>query len=183
MRYSCGLDAAVDVVGGKWKPMILWALGTRPYRFGELRRELDGISEKVLIQQLRELQRDGIVDRTVHEQVPPKVVYSLTPLGETLDAALAPLGDWGEANLAHIVAVRERGPVSAEPRAGDARPADDDADQLIVELAAVADRLASLAESAELMGDEAAAARYRSGASTCRLRAMALLDGADPSTT
>ena len=109
MRYSCGLDAAVDVVGGKWKPMILWALSTRPYRFGELRRELDGISEKVLIQQLRELQRDGIVDRTVHEQVPPKVVYSLTPLGETLDAALAPLGDWGEANLAHIVAVRSDG--------------------------------------------------------------------------
>ena len=68
--------------------------------------ELDGISEKVLIQQLRELQRDGIVDRAVHEQVPPKVVYSLTPLGETLDRALAPLGDWGEANLAHILEVR-----------------------------------------------------------------------------
>ena len=110
MRYSCGLDAAVDVVGGKWKPMILWALSTRPHRFGELRRELDGISEKVLIQQLRELQRDGIVDRAVHEQVPPKVVYSLTRLGETLDAALAPLGEWGEANLAHIVAVRSEQP-------------------------------------------------------------------------
>jgi DNA-binding HxlR family transcriptional regulator len=98
--YSCGLDAAVDVVGGKWKPMILWALSTRPHRFGELRRE------KVLIQQLRELQRDGIVDRQVHEQVPPKVVYSLTPLGESLDAALGPLGEWGEVNLAHIIAVR-----------------------------------------------------------------------------
>jgi DNA-binding HxlR family transcriptional regulator len=106
--YSCGLDAAVDVVGGKWKPMILWALSTRPHRFGELRRELDGISEKVLIQQLRELQRDGIVDREVHEQVPPKVVYSLTPLGETLDRALGPLGAWGEANLAHIVEVRSQ---------------------------------------------------------------------------
>ncbi len=105
-RYSCGLDAAVDVVGGKWKPMILWALSTRPHRFGELRRQLDGISEKVLIQQLRELQRDGIVERRVHEQVPPKVVYSLTPLGETLDTALAPLGTWGEINLAHIIAVR-----------------------------------------------------------------------------
>lgn len=104
--YSCGLDAAVDVVGGKWKPLILWALSARPFRFGELRRAVDGISEKVLIQQLRELERDGIVHREVHEQVPPKVVYSLTPLGETLNTALEPLGDWGEQHLEHIEAAR-----------------------------------------------------------------------------
>lgn len=104
--YECGLDAAIDVVGGKWKPMVLWALSVEPRRFGALRRELPGISEKVLTQQLRELERDGIVHREVHQQVPPKVVYSLTPLGETLDRALAPLGDWGEANLDHIVSVR-----------------------------------------------------------------------------
>jgi DNA-binding HxlR family transcriptional regulator len=78
----------------------------RPYRFGELRRAVNGISEKVLIQQLRELQRDGIVHRDVHEQVPPKVVYSLTPLGETLNTALEPLGDWGDEHLEHIEAVR-----------------------------------------------------------------------------
>jgi DNA-binding HxlR family transcriptional regulator len=108
MRYSCGLDAAVDVVGGKWKPMLLWALSRGPLRFGALRRELGGISEKVLIQQLKELQRDGIVHREVREQVPPHVEYSLTPLGLDLDRALAPLGDWGEANLAHIAAVRGR---------------------------------------------------------------------------
>ena len=105
--YMCGLDAALDVVGGKWKSLILWALHQRPHRFGELRREMHGITEKVLIQQLKELQRDGIVDRTVHEQVPPKVVYSLTPFGESLNRALEPLGDWGEVNLAHIVAVRD----------------------------------------------------------------------------
>lgn len=104
--YACGLDAAVDVVGGKWKPMVLWALSTRPHRFGELRRAVDGISEKVLIQQLRELERDGIVDREVHDQVPPKVVYSLSPLGRSLNAALEPLGDWGEAHLDHITTVR-----------------------------------------------------------------------------
>ena len=104
--YVCGLDAAVDVVGGKWKPLILWALHTRPHRFGELRRELDGISEKVLVQQVRELERDGIVAREVHDQVPPKVVYSLTPLGESLNHALLPLGDWGEAHMAHIRSVR-----------------------------------------------------------------------------
>ena len=105
-RYLCGLDAAVDVVGGKWKPLLLWALDDAPRRFGELRREIDGISEKVLIQQLRELERDGIVNRTVHEQIPPKVVYSLTPRGVALNAALEPLGDWGEANMEHIVATR-----------------------------------------------------------------------------
>jgi DNA-binding HxlR family transcriptional regulator len=104
--YLCGLDAAVDVVGGKWKPLLLWALDEAPRRFGELRREVEGISEKVLIQQLRELERDGIVARTVHEQVPPKVVYSLTSRGVALNQALEPLGEWGEANMDHIVATR-----------------------------------------------------------------------------
>ena len=104
--YQCGLDAAIDVVGGKWKPMVLWALHVQPRRFGVLRRELPGISEKVLTQQLRELQHDGIVHREVHDQVPPKVVYSLTPLGRTLEAALQPLGLWGEEHFDHIVAVR-----------------------------------------------------------------------------
>ena len=101
--YECGLEAAVDVVGGKWKPMVLWALSTGPRRFGALRRELPGVSEKVLTQQLRELEHDGIVHREVHAQVPPKVEYSLTDLGVSLDRALAPLGEWGERHLAHIV--------------------------------------------------------------------------------
>ncbi|MGF1647129.1 MAG: winged helix-turn-helix transcriptional regulator [Kineosporiaceae bacterium] len=104
--YICGLDAALDVVGGKWKPLILWELNEQPHRYGELRRALHGISEKVLTQQLRELENDGIVSREVHEQVPPKVVYDLTALGRSLNDALASLGDWGEANLAHISSVR-----------------------------------------------------------------------------
>ncbi len=107
--YECGLDAAVDVVGGKWKPLVLWALSEQPRRFGALRRELPGVSEKVLTQQLRELERDGIVRRTVYDQVPPGVEYSLTELGVSLERALAPLGDWGERHLAHIVAVRRSG--------------------------------------------------------------------------
>ena len=104
--YLCGLDAAIDVVGGKWKPLLLWALDVAPRRYGELRREVEGISEKVLVQQLRQLERDGLVERTVHDQVPPKVVYSLTPLGTALNRALEPLGDWGEANMDRIVATR-----------------------------------------------------------------------------
>jgi DNA-binding HxlR family transcriptional regulator len=105
-RYTCGLDAAVDVVGGKWKPMVLWTLSVGPRRYGQLRREIEGISEKVLIAQLRELERDGLVHREVHEQVPPKVVYSLTPMGQTLNEALDPLGDWGEKHMEHIQRTR-----------------------------------------------------------------------------
>jgi DNA-binding HxlR family transcriptional regulator len=75
------------------------ALAVRPSRFGELRRELPGVTEKVLTDHLRELEADGIVHREVHDEVPPKVVYSLTPLGVSLNAALAPLGAWGSRHV------------------------------------------------------------------------------------
>lgn len=94
--FLCGLDAAASVVGGKWKALILWALSVEPRRFAELRRDLDGVTEKVLTQQLRELERDGIVHREVYREVPPKVVYSLTAVGAELEEALRPLGDWGD---------------------------------------------------------------------------------------
>jgi DNA-binding HxlR family transcriptional regulator len=90
-----GLDAAIDVVGGKWKVLILWTLSGGAKRFGELKRSLDGVSEKMLIQHLRELERDEVVARDVHNVVPPKVVYSLTDYGTSLIEALRPLGDWG----------------------------------------------------------------------------------------
>ncbi|ARF72383.1 transcriptional regulator [Kitasatospora albolonga] len=94
--YFCGIDAAMDVVTGKWKPLILWELdhyGTR--RFAELRRGLPGVSEKMLIQHLREMEEDGLVHREVYRQMPPKVEYSLTEHGVSLNAALASLGRWG----------------------------------------------------------------------------------------
>lgn len=90
-----GLDAAIDVVGGKWKVLILWTLSGGTKRFGELKRSLDGVSEKMLIQHLRELERDEVVHREVHHGVPPKVQYSLTDFGITLNEALRPLSDWG----------------------------------------------------------------------------------------
>lgn len=100
--YSCGLDAAADVIGGKWKPSILWALSTGTQRFGELRRLVPGITEKMLIQSLRELEVDEVVHREVHHQVPPKVEYSLTPTGVELYGALEPLGEWGHRQLSRI---------------------------------------------------------------------------------
>lgn len=103
--YNCGLDAAVDVVGGKWKALILWALNDKPRRFGELKRSISGISEKMLIQQLREMETYGLVHREVYHQVPPKVEYSLTDFGQSLNTALLPLGEWGEKYMERIEAL------------------------------------------------------------------------------
>jgi DNA-binding HxlR family transcriptional regulator len=106
--YICGIDAAMDVVAGKWKSLILWELdnyGTR--RFSELKRGLPGVSEKMLIQHLREMEEDGLVHREVYREVPPRVEYSLTDHGASLNEALAPLGAWGTARAGRLAAVAE----------------------------------------------------------------------------
>ncbi len=111
--YGCGLEAALDVVGGKWKPIVLWYLSPGPRRFGELRRLVTGISEKMLIQQLREMQRDGIVAREDFREVPPRVEYSLTAFGVSLKEALKPLCEWGTEHLVRIEKTRNQ----ADPEA------------------------------------------------------------------
>ena len=108
--YNCPVEAAIDVVGGKWKPLILWWLHQRTYRFGELRRQIPGITEKMLTQQLRELEKDDIVDRRVYPTVPPKVEYSLTEYGRSLKRALRAICDWGQIHMVRIKAV-QRTPV------------------------------------------------------------------------
>ncbi|MGE7388101.1 winged helix-turn-helix transcriptional regulator [Streptomyces sp. NPDC004126] len=96
----CGIAAAMAVIDGKWKVSLLWELERSPHRrFGELRRLVPGVSEKVLAAQLRELETDGIVHREVYDEVPPRVEYSLTPLGEELNGALEALGEWGRKHL------------------------------------------------------------------------------------
>ena len=106
--FNCGLEAALVVVGGKWKPLILFHLGPGKRRFGELRRLVSGVSEKMLIQQLREMQADGIIERVDFKEIPPKVEYSVTPLGRTLAKALLPLCEWGSAHTAAIEAISQR---------------------------------------------------------------------------
>ncbi len=100
--YSCGLEAALEVVGGKWKVLVLWNLAQGPRRFGELRRLVPGISEKMLIQTLREMQNNGIVTRKDYREVPPRVEYSLTPFGESLVEVLRPLCEWGTKHMTRI---------------------------------------------------------------------------------
>ncbi|WP_246333172.1 winged helix-turn-helix transcriptional regulator [Aureimonas mangrovi] len=101
-EQECGLDVALAVMGGKWKPLILYHLGYGPRRFGDLKRAVAGISEKVLIQQLRDLESAGVLVRHDHKEVPPRVDYTVTPFGMTLVQALRPLCHWGTQNRSTI---------------------------------------------------------------------------------
>jgi DNA-binding HxlR family transcriptional regulator len=103
--FSCGLDATLRVISGKWKPLIIYFLLETPNRYGELKRAVQGVSDKVLIQQLKELERDRIVFRTDYKEVPPRVDYALTPLGRSLAEALTPLSNWGAANMEEVARV------------------------------------------------------------------------------
>jgi DNA-binding HxlR family transcriptional regulator len=96
IREKCGVETTIAVVGGKWKPMILYALLSGPRRFGELSRLIPEITQRMLTLQLRELEEDGVIAREVYKQVPPKVEYSLTPLGLTIEPILSFMQQWGE---------------------------------------------------------------------------------------
>jgi len=93
---TCPVEITLQVIAGKWKPVILWYLSGGTLRFGELKRTIPGITQRMLTQQLRELERDGIVARRAHDQVPPKVEYSITEFGRTLKPLLEQMCRWGE---------------------------------------------------------------------------------------
>lgn len=93
------VQATLKVLGGKWKILILWHLKDEVKRFGELKRLMPEITEKMLISQLRELESNGIVNRNVYPDVPPKVEYSFTEYGRSLEPVLQVLCNWGEAHL------------------------------------------------------------------------------------
>ena len=96
-QYICGVAVSLEIIGGKWKGVILWHLCHKTLRFSQLRRRLQGVTQKMLTQQLRELERDGLVNRKVFAEVPPRVEYSLTDLGRTLEPTLRQLCEWGRA--------------------------------------------------------------------------------------
>ena len=111
--FSCGLDATLHIISGKWKPLVLFFLRDGPKRYGELKRLTQGVSDKVLIQQLKDLEADHVLVRTDYREVPPRVDYALTPLGRSLADALVPLCTWGNENMAvtaRIVAARDTVP-------------------------------------------------------------------------
>ena len=101
--FNCPVEATLSVIGGKWKVVILFHLthsGT--HRFAELRRKIPGVSERMLTQQLRELERDGVVHREVYPEVPPKVEYSLTKYGEARGQITKIMCDWGKKHMKRI---------------------------------------------------------------------------------
>jgi DNA-binding HxlR family transcriptional regulator len=112
-HYNIGVEATIDVLGGKWKPVVLCHLkdnGTM--RTSELKRAIPNITQKMLTQQLRELEEDSIIERIVYQQVPPKVEYKLSDYGQTLSEILSSLCQWGEF---HIAKMHDEGrPVSLE---------------------------------------------------------------------
>lgn len=94
----CPVEATLGVIGGRWKPLILYHLRERPRRFNELRRLMPKVTQRMLTQHLRELEADGVVVRDVREQVPPHVEYSFSAKGRTLLPLLDAMADWGRAN-------------------------------------------------------------------------------------
>ena len=93
---ECDVATTVQIIGNKWKLLIMRNLLMRPWRFNELRKSLAGVSQKVLTDSLRQLESDGIILRTVYPEVPPRVEYSLTELGESMRPVLSAMGDWGK---------------------------------------------------------------------------------------
>ena len=103
---ACPSRIVLAHLTSRWGVLIVVALAERTHRFGELARKIDGVSEKMLAQSLRELEGDGFVSRRVHPEIPPKVEYSLTPLGREASERLAGLTDWIEKNLPRVMAAR-----------------------------------------------------------------------------
>ena len=95
----CPVTQTQDIIAGKWKIIILWNLSTQTRRFNELQRLLPNISKGILTRQLRELEEDNMVHREVYKEVPPKVDYSLTPLGQSFIPILQSMGEWSKKNL------------------------------------------------------------------------------------
>ncbi len=94
--YRCPVELTLEIIGGKWKALILWHLSYKTLRFSQLKRRLPRVTQKMLTQQLRELERDGVVKRQVYPQVPPKVEYSLTELGSSVVPLLQQMCEWGK---------------------------------------------------------------------------------------
>jgi DNA-binding HxlR family transcriptional regulator len=96
---DCSIIGSISIISGKWKPVIIWMLLSGPKRFGELHKTIEGIALKVLSRHLKELEADGIINRKVYAQVPPKVEYTLTEKGMSLNDVMQLLAEWGKKNV------------------------------------------------------------------------------------
>jgi DNA-binding HxlR family transcriptional regulator len=99
---SCPIAGSINIFGGKWKPEILYYINLGPRRFNELRRLIPEVTQRMLTQQLRELERDGIINRKQYMEIPPKVVYSMTDLGNSLIPIFNQLEKWGDLSMSKV---------------------------------------------------------------------------------
>ncbi|RYE26493.1 MAG: transcriptional regulator [Sphingobacteriales bacterium] len=106
INSTCGMAYTLNILGGRWKPAILCRLCNGTQRYGELKKDIEGISERMLVAQLRELEADGIVERIVYAEVPPRVEYKLTKLGITLMPVLNAMSAWGDMHRVKAKAVK-----------------------------------------------------------------------------
>lgn len=106
-QYYCPVELTLDLIGGKWKGIIIWYLKDKTLRYNELKKQITTISEKVLIRELKSLKSNGIVHRKAYPVVPPKVEYSLTPYGKTLIPIFDLISNWGETHVAQFGTIEE----------------------------------------------------------------------------
>jgi len=106
-NFGCPVEACVEVIGGKWKGVILFHLLGGTKRFNELLRLIPGVTQRMLTRQLRELEDDQVVERKIYAEVPPKVEYTLTEFGRTLEPVLRTLQGWGSQYLGEITKIRK----------------------------------------------------------------------------
>ncbi len=118
---NCPVEAALDIIGGKWKSIILFRVIEGTKRFNELRKLLPKVTQRMLTNQLRELERDGLIERKVYPQVPPKVEYSISELGKTLEPVLRELKKWAEMQMPARIAAGGAPPAVTRPATGRAR--------------------------------------------------------------
>jgi DNA-binding HxlR family transcriptional regulator len=107
IKKTCGMAYTLTLIGGRWKPTILWRLLEGKMRYNELRKSIPDASERILVLQLRELEKDGLIKRVVFPEFPPRVEYELTPLGLSMQSLLESISDWGDRNREQVEQAEE----------------------------------------------------------------------------
>lgn len=113
IEFRCGVEAALSLIGGKWKLLLIWFVSEETRRFNEIRRQFPEISQKVLTEQLRELEDKGVVRREVFPEVPSRVEYSITAFGESLAPVMDALEAWGQQHRERLIELRQPAPTVA----------------------------------------------------------------------
>ena len=117
LNARCPSRGVIELLADKWTLLVIWSLGPGPMRFGELRRQIEGVTQKMLTQSLRSLERNGLVTRTVYATTPPSVEYALTPLGDNITSIAGQMCQWAEVHMGEVMLARRAYDKAADPTA------------------------------------------------------------------